>query len=524
MRKSHLLTTILAAGVIASFASAQIDPTAFWGAYRGNQLRTASVIQSEGPVDGLGMTITDHYPVSEGGFSVGANGDLYFKTHRGNDNINNDGGPGCTVIRMNRETGAVIASVDLDGGSGNYSGLTHAVNGLWTVVYGNGATPTIYRLNADTLAIEQTITNAAFGGLRGAPLIGEVPNLNGNLNLYVHDRNNNQIHCVDSVTGDLMWSYTPIGDPASFGKMGPSWTDGGRDAFAYFANTSVFPGVALKDNGDNTYNELWIGGPENFNWIGSGAAATPGGTIYVNTFTDDGGAGPTPTLWAIDAADGSVIWAVDGHRGEGSDVELNFFSRPAVKGNRIYCVGGFGVVTCFIDNGASYTQAWEWRDELGEFTIGTVAEVGGETFVYAVRQGDPNADPMVAGELLVLRDDGNSYTELLHTDLDGAMLPSLYGNNSAMPDPDGNVWVAGGTWANVAFKTGEIYKFSPAGDCFADCNGDGTVNTQDFLCYLGLWSAAFQSGNYDPDADCNDDGTINTQDFLCFLGLWAAGC
>ncbi|MCC7387832.1 MAG: hypothetical protein IT431_03600 [Phycisphaerales bacterium] len=61
-------------------------------------------------------------------------------------------------------------------------------------------------------------------------------------------------------------------------------------------------------------------------------------------------------------------------------------------------------------------------------------------------------------------------------------------------------------------------------DCYADCNGDGTVNTQDFLCYLGKWSAAFQSGNYDPEADCDGNGVINTQDFLCFLNAYVTGC
>ncbi len=61
-------------------------------------------------------------------------------------------------------------------------------------------------------------------------------------------------------------------------------------------------------------------------------------------------------------------------------------------------------------------------------------------------------------------------------------------------------------------------------NCFADCTGDGSVDTQDFLCYLQIWSTAFQSGNYDPAADCNNDGSINTQDFLCFLNLWSSGC
>ena len=54
--------------------------------------------------------------------------------------------------------------------------------------------------------------------------------------------------------------------------------------------------------------------------------------------------------------------------------------------------------------------------------------------------------------------------------------------------------------------------------CAVDLNGDGSVNTQDFLAYLNLWVAG------DPIADWNDDGTVNTQDFLAFLNAWVAGC
>ena len=56
------------------------------------------------------------------------------------------------------------------------------------------------------------------------------------------------------------------------------------------------------------------------------------------------------------------------------------------------------------------------------------------------------------------------------------------------------------------------------GECEADCNGDGVVNTQDFACFLSHWAAG------DPEADCNGDGVVNTQDFACYLNLWAAGC
>lgn len=58
----------------------------------------------------------------------------------------------------------------------------------------------------------------------------------------------------------------------------------------------------------------------------------------------------------------------------------------------------------------------------------------------------------------------------------------------------------------------------PTGCGFADVNGDGAVDTLDFLAYLALWAAN------DPRAECVGDIGINTQDFLCFLTAWSQGC
>jgi hypothetical protein len=53
------------------------------------------------------------------------------------------------------------------------------------------------------------------------------------------------------------------------------------------------------------------------------------------------------------------------------------------------------------------------------------------------------------------------------------------------------------------------------GECdYADFNGDGTVNTQDFSAFFNQWVPK------DASADCNGDGTVNTQDVTCFLNLW----
>lgn len=56
------------------------------------------------------------------------------------------------------------------------------------------------------------------------------------------------------------------------------------------------------------------------------------------------------------------------------------------------------------------------------------------------------------------------------------------------------------------------------GGCAVDLNDDGSVNTQDFIAFLNLWSAG------DPEADWNGDSTVNSQDFLAFLNDWVAGC
>jgi agmatine deiminase len=57
-----------------------------------------------------------------------------------------------------------------------------------------------------------------------------------------------------------------------------------------------------------------------------------------------------------------------------------------------------------------------------------------------------------------------------------------------------------------------------SGDCVADFNGDGTVNTLDVLAFLNAWALG------DDSADINGDGTVNTLDVLAFLNAWGSGC
>lgn len=55
-------------------------------------------------------------------------------------------------------------------------------------------------------------------------------------------------------------------------------------------------------------------------------------------------------------------------------------------------------------------------------------------------------------------------------------------------------------------------------DCYADFNGDGTVDTRDVLAFLNAWNAKNSS------SDCDGNSLIDTRDVLCFLNLWNTGC
>jgi hypothetical protein len=60
--------------------------------------------------------------------------------------------------------------------------------------------------------------------------------------------------------------------------------------------------------------------------------------------------------------------------------------------------------------------------------------------------------------------------------------------------------------------------FEPAGGCAADCDGNGTLNILDFVCFQQQWQAQTALG------DCDGNGLYNILDFVCFQGEFQAGC
>lgn len=544
MKKACLL---LAGGLFVASASAQIDPLSAWAQWKGNNAKSASVVAS-GPATTLAWTL-EQTPalvdpcdpngpmtavcVSPGGMSLGGNGDIYYKGH-------DDGQH--QIFRIDSATGTVLAQAPIDGTFGSYGGVTVGADELYVCAHIGGGNTAIHVLDKTTLATLRVLNPPEFAannsGLRGGPLVSQFLNVNGHHNLYVADRDGAGVYAIDAVSGAVMWHYfLPIGVTAtSFGAVGPQWaTTDNRDAFGYFTNTSLGAGIALKDNGDNTFTILWEnGGPHSFNWWGSGSLSADAARVYVTTFND----GDVPALWAVNTSDGSVASSIPGLRGQGPSKELNFFGRPAVVNNRVYCGGGFGVVAAFEDNGGTLSTAWKyqdintaldpndpnyvrWQDEVTG--VAATRTPSGEVYIYAVAQGNDFAAPGVNGDMrmLVLRDDGATYTVMYDSWQAGQSFragglageaATLFGSNSPMIDADGAFYFAAGSaWAGGNNPV-KIYKFAPGSyNCVGDVDGDGDTDLGDLALLLG----AFGSTNV---GDLDGDGDTDLADLALLLG------
>lgn len=69
-----------------------------------------------------------------------------------------------------------------------------------------------------------------------------------------------------------------------------------------------------------------------------------------------------------------------------------------------------------------------------------------------------------------------------------------------------------------SMQIAEVFIDGQGGDCYADFNGDGAVDTRDVIAFLNAWNAQ------DAASDCDNNGAIDTRDVICFLNGWNAGC
>jgi len=75
-------------------------------------------------------------------------------------------------------------------------------------------------------------------------------------------------------------------------------------------------------------------------------------------------------------------------------------------------------------------------------------------------------------------------------------------------------------WSNNADSIfiDDVVFVKTSGGCYPDCDGSGSLDLFDFLCFVN----EFNSGN--PYADCDGSGALDLFDFLCFVNAFNAGC
>ena len=67
--------------------------------------------------------------------------------------------------------------------------------------------------------------------------------------------------------------------------------------------------------------------------------------------------------------------------------------------------------------------------------------------------------------------------------------------------------------------TGGFWSGAPEASCYADCDGNGSLDIFDFLCFQNSFVAG------DPYAcDCDPNPACDIFDFLCFQTAFVAGC
>jgi hypothetical protein len=204
----------------------------------------------------------------------------------------------------------------------------------------------------------------------------------------------------------------------------------------------------------------------------------------------------------------------------GTKVVVHDFDPDIENGTNTFVVG-FGVFP------------YEVGDDLDLDNNGTIDEpIVGFTATDAVSFIDtPSADAEYAddfgGEALGVHP--GYVPEALYRVLDASGKPKSWaggridGTNPG-PYPWESEWHFG--WTPLGFPDpsgmtldlGSINLKVEGAECYADCDEDGALSIDDFICYQTLFALGFSA------ADCDGDAFLSIDDFICFQTFFAIGC
>lgn len=180
-------------------------------------------------------------------------------------------------------------------------------------------------------------------------------------------------------------------------------------------------------------------------------------------------------------------------------------------------VGG-GSAYVFTRSGGVWTEQAKLTgsDATDGAEFGHTVSISGDSAVIGA-WGDNSDNGINSGSVFLFTRSGDVWTERAKLIASDGAAGDVFGTSVSISD--GTAVIGAHADDDNGNSAGSAYVFDLGCDnCPADLNGDGIVNTQDFLVYLNLWSAG------DTAADWNEDGTVNTQDFLAYLNDWVAGC
>ncbi|MFG0284973.1 MAG: hypothetical protein ACF8R7_11170 [Phycisphaerales bacterium JB039] len=145
-----------------------------------------------------------------------------------------------------------------------------------------------------------------------------------------------------------------------------------------------------------------------------------------------------------------------------------------------------------------------------------VVDFGGGPTLYAGGNFFFSGGTLV--NLIAELDPGEGWTGL-GAGLSGGTVPSV-SKMALLDDADGKWLYAAGGFTDVAGAPAPTVARWGCADsgCYADCDGSGSLDFFDFLCFQD----AFGTG--DPYADCDGSGSLDFFDFLCYQNEFAAGC
>ena len=248
--------------------------------------------------------------------------------------------------------------------------------------------------------------------------------------------------------------------------------------------------------------------------------AIDNGVVVVGARYDNDNGGGSGSAYLFDASTGAQIAKLVPSDGAARD----HFGWSVAIDDGVVAVGAEGDADNGFESGSAYLFDASTGGQIAKLLPNDGAAGDRFGFSIAIDNGVVAVGALEDNGNGSSREPGSAY---LFEVPSGAQIAKLLASDGAAADVFGcSIDIDNGVVVVGAFRdddhglnSGSSYLFSlPGADCEADLNGDGVVDTRDFITYLNAWA------NREPIADWNEDGIINTQDFIAYLNDWVVGC